>query len=159
MDLRVAPAAIALSGIDVVAHRMSRYLSFNGFYQRKRTGMGTFMDEAQIDSLHVPRTHDLFWRAQGFRLAFVREAHRYNYVPVSTRGSVSLVNPLSGARQKLCVPAVWIDGFQQGSGMSLDELILPEEIGGIEMYAGPSEVPAQYKEGASCGAILIWTRH
>lgn len=149
-DLRIRPRAVNLPPIEVVAERLGRYLSARGFYQRRAMGLGKFMDEAQIDSLHPAWVHDLFWRVAGFRLAYTGRG----YEPVSTRG---------GGWGGTCLPAVWLDGFKQRRGpwfSSLDDLILPEQIGGIEMYSGPAEVPAQYKDhDAVCGAIIVWSRH
>jgi hypothetical protein len=37
-------------------------------------------------------------------------------------------------------------------------LVLPHEVAGIEVYRGPSEIPAEYQGAdARCGAIVIWT--
>jgi len=39
--------------------------------------------------------------------------------------------------------------------------IPPSEIHGIEVYPGPSTIPAEYasmRRDAACGLIVIWTR-
>ena len=58
-----------------------------------------------------------------------------------------------------CAPAVFIDGIRvRGGASSIDDLVSPIEIAGIEVYRGP-EVPVEFSgPGSGCGAILIWTQ-
>jgi hypothetical protein len=46
-------------------------------------------------------------------------------------------------------------------GVNLQDLPHPDEIHGIEVFAGPSTIPLQYGGtggGKWCGLIAIWTR-
>ena len=59
-----------------------------------------------------------------------------------------------------CPLRVAVDGQLKEPGYSLN-LLAPEEIHGIEIYPGPSTIPAEYATMASngaCGVIVIWTR-
>ena len=47
----------------------------------------------------------------------------------------------------------------------LDWLVHPEEIGGVEIYSNPAEIPARLANWPdatgqlrACGAIIFWTR-
>ena len=61
---------------------------------------------------------------------------------------------------------VMVDGLVMNSGpgqLTFDLRLLPkpEEIHGIEVFAGPASIPLQYGGSGSnkwCGLIAIWTR-
>jgi hypothetical protein len=94
-------------------------------------------------------------------------------LPVSSRGAVVRLNqgptPGSSGRGRSragatelvsCVFRIAVDGIPRECGYDLRELD-PKELYGIEVYAGPSTVPAQYQTMARdgyCDLILIWTR-
>jgi hypothetical protein len=46
------------------------------------------------------------------------------------------------------------------SGFNIDDM-MPGDVEGIELYAGPSVVPPQFnnpRSSVNCGLVLIWTR-
>jgi hypothetical protein len=58
-----------------------------------------------------------------------------------------------------CPPQYWIDGVMV-SGFNIDDM-MPGDVEGIELYAGPSVVPPQFnnpRSSVNCGLVLIWTR-
>jgi hypothetical protein len=67
---------------------------------------------------------------------------------------------------KPCFLLFMVDGIQVNKaddegGINLQELPKPDEIHGIEVFAGPSSIPLQYGgtgAGKWCGLIAIWTR-
>jgi hypothetical protein len=65
-----------------------------------------------------------------------------------------------GNSEGVCAAAIYLDG-RRLPGITVDELdqwVHPNEIAGIEIYAGPG-TPPEYLEGPrGCGSILIWTR-
>ncbi|MEP6622688.1 MAG: hypothetical protein ABJE47_25425, partial [bacterium] len=79
-------------------------------------------------------------------------------VAVSTRTADMLGKP--------CYMAVMVDGIQMnklGTHLYVDlrQLPRPEEIHGIEVFSGASNIPLQYGgmgAGKTCGLIAIWTR-
>ena len=81
---------------------------------------------------------------------------------MSARGKA----PSLGDPSKPCVMRVIIDGIplvpkDEGKGVDLNELPRPEEIHGIEVFAGSARIPLQYGgEGGGkwCGLLAIWTR-
>jgi hypothetical protein len=59
-----------------------------------------------------------------------------------------------------CMLRLVIDGMSLPAGTSVDE-IKPEEVAGIEIYAGAASMPvelAHFQEDSWCGAVLVWTR-
>ena len=67
-----------------------------------------------------------------------------------------------------CRPFIFLDGFPMPSTPSvtgvpsLDWALHPDEIGGVEIYVNPSQVPAQFRsfkgENRECGVVVFWTR-
>lgn len=57
-----------------------------------------------------------------------------------------------------CSPEIFVDGLHL-EGASVDDVIVPD-LGGVEVYSGPTRIPAQFSTLAptNCGAIVIWTR-
>ncbi|MGH7555626.1 MAG: carboxypeptidase regulatory-like domain-containing protein [Longimicrobiales bacterium] len=71
----------------------------------------------------------------------------------SRRGTGSIVQLRGG-----CIPRVFLDGLRiQLLGMTIDDLVRPAELEGIEIYRGAGELPAEFAHGA-CGAVVLWTR-
>jgi hypothetical protein len=111
------------------------------FYQnRKEYAFGHFMDRAEIEKSRARFASDLF---RGVAGASLRVSRRYGNV-IRLRG---------------CQPTVWIDRLPMRD-VELDEVAVPEEIAGLEIYTSSSGVPPQFmdRSGRSCGAIVVWTR-
>jgi hypothetical protein len=57
-----------------------------------------------------------------------------------------------------CFPIVYLDGYRTG-GASIDDLVFPSDVEGVEVYKGLSEYPGQFASpDARCGVIAVWTR-
>lgn len=56
-----------------------------------------------------------------------------------------------------CAPNIFLDGIYMPR-MEVDDLRV-DDLGAIEVYRSPSEVPAEFKSmtAAGCGAIVIWS--
>jgi hypothetical protein len=73
---------------------------------------------------------------------------------VVAMGRSAGVNECSGAQ-------IYVDEFliNPGGAFAIDEVLLPPDVEGIEVYRGLSTVPAEFLSPlASCGVIVIWTR-
>lgn len=61
-----------------------------------------------------------------------------------------------------CVARTFIDGvrFDQTGMTSVDDLITPEALEGVEVYPRPRSAPVQYQDltNPGCGVVLFWTR-
>lgn len=135
----LAVAPIVLDTVRVQATRMSAEMA--GFEERRRTGFGFTLTEAQIKY----RTN--------IRAVFVGVPHLRVVGPAV--GQFSLVFQLpSGAT---CVPTFFIDG-RQGAQHEL-YAFAPDQIAGVEFYARPSTVPTRFQTSMNeCGAIVVWTK-
>lgn len=147
----------------VVTIIRNRRLELKGYYDRReigeRIGAGVFFDQAEIRRKNAIRVTHLLNQVSGIRIDCSGPTQR-NCRIVMTRGSPSL----SSRGQSGCVNSnVYVDGVRvirdtQDSPESIDSFVSPSEIVGMEIYRGPSELPAEF--GGSfgrCGAIVIWT--
>jgi hypothetical protein len=145
LTVRLQPAPLSVEGVSVTAQRRDPYLNLTGFYQRQRREIGTFIDREQIDKTQPRRISDLFRSVAGARI-------------VPRGGSFEVVSRRFSSGRGMCLPMVYLDGAPVGRG-GLDDMVLPEDLLGVEAYMSSSRVPAQYSgSNAACGVILLWTR-
>jgi hypothetical protein len=142
VEFRLSVAAVALNPITVVGYSRRPSGELGGFYDRMRRGLGgQFVTREQIDERMPIFTTDLLRTMAGVS------------VTPSPRGSGSIVRLRGG-----CIPSVYLDGVPIGLlGMTIDDLIQPMNLEGIELYRGPAETPVEFARNA-CGAIVLWTR-
>jgi hypothetical protein len=148
VQFRLPHRAVALDPVEVTVEARLPNVARSGFYERSRWGRGHFFGARDIDRRRPFGTRQLL-------SPLPRVETRY----VIGRGTVVLfrVPPTVRNLSGLCVPRVFLDGFVQPE-FDLDS-VLPEDIGGIEVYTSPAWVPPQYGGGLTgCGVILIWTR-
>ena len=137
-------------GLDTV--RVTADEDPTGFNRRRHSVAGQFITAADIER-EDPRNVTALLRT--------RERMRYSLDRAGTPAITMTTGPGSG-----CRPLVLLDGFPlppapRMTGIaSLDWIVHPDEIGGVEIYTNPGQVPAQFSllRIGSCGAILIWTR-
>jgi hypothetical protein len=149
--LRIAftmePVVTALGTVNIT--EAVRSPKMREFDDRRRGGVGQFLDEGQIAKLNFP---DLIGVVRTFQSVRVTEAgavmSRRTPPPPSTQ----------------CEMMVYLDGIPRGS--SLADMPSPKDVAGIEVYAGPSTTPlwlAQGNKGGRggekwCGVVMVWSR-
>lgn len=138
---RLAPDTVLLNPLEVVATSRRRPARLEEFHRRAgRDAFGWFVTREEIDRRAAIRTTDLLWTAPGLHLVPSRRGFGY---ALRGRGG--------------CVPAVYLDGMRIGAG-SVDLWTDPDELEGIEVYAGAG-APVEYAgPGAGCAVVLLWTR-
>jgi hypothetical protein len=59
-----------------------------------------------------------------------------------------------------CTPTLYLNGarFQLASGETIDDLILPRTLDGVEIYRHRTELPPEFAGIDRCAAIVFWTR-
>lgn len=143
LELKLRPKGVELPGITVSAHRLSRGLSRSGFYDRKKRGLGDFLESQEIQRYPGVRLVDALRRIPGIMVR--------NDVPYVFR-SQSLRMRQGG----LCPPAILLDGMLLFGDGRLDG-IPAEWVSAVEVYKGGHTIPAQWRHHAGCGLIAIWT--
>jgi hypothetical protein len=154
----------------------------SGFYERKRIGMGRFLEEKDIEKMLTRRLADIIVaRMPGTRAvrgrgleAFISTFRMAPRPLVGGPAAASGSAPPGGAfssrapRPTQCYPDVYLDGvvvYSSGSEMDVGDVrfnvnsIDPALVSAIEFYSGAAQMPAQYnRTGSACGALLIWTK-
>ena len=147
LDLLFRMTSLAVQ-LDPVEATTSRYRSARlaGFYERStKRRQGHFLTRDVIEQARSSRTSDLLRRIPG--LSF-RATRRGGYA-IRARGG--------------CEPQVYIDGMDVsmfGNVTSVDDLVRPEDLEGVEVY-GSSSIPVEFirnHPGNECGAVMLWTR-
>ncbi len=148
-----------------------------GFERRRAAGAGRFVTRADIDRRRASTTTGLIGLVPGVRLV----PGAGQFAPPQIAIARTLTGPLTNAT---CRTAVFVDGvrfatgpmtltglppeqqgrggrgaFAEATGQSLDALLRPEELHGIEVHASLATAPPEFAApDAGCGIVLIWTR-
>ena len=141
--IRLTEAVVLLDSLRVGAPPREIPLRARPFYDRMNAGsFGQFITREQIAAHRPARTTDLLRRVAGLQFGVTRGDG------FSTR--------LRGG----CSPTFYLDGTKvQFVGITIDDVVRPGEIEGIEIYRSVMEAPPEYQGlNSGCSAILIWTR-
>ena len=140
---------VTLLGTVRVDAKRTMLLDHTGFEFRRTAGFGQFVTPEDFEKRHAEHVSDVLKTIPGLRMKPLQNG--IGYVPVSTR------SPFGNS----CVLSVFIDRmrYQMTDGMSVDDIVNPTNVRGIEVYLGAAEVPMEFRNSQSvCGVIVIWTR-
>jgi hypothetical protein len=126
---------VSLDSIRVVARR-ARYPEFE---QRRRSGMGRYMSEDQVEARHAFETSELLALIPGFRIA--GEGLDAKVVSTRARGF-----------GRGCQPNIVIDNMPNQD----INLVKPRDVGAMEFYNDGAGGPPGMNKG--CGVIVIWSK-
>jgi hypothetical protein len=120
------------------------------FNARRTKGQGKFFTRAQLDA------------ASGRPLANLLKIDAGAFIVLGPRGESRLALRSAASASSPCYAAVVRDGvriypFAGANPPDLDK-IFAEELAGIEVYARAATVPAELRDAATCGALVLWTR-
>ena len=146
----LAEQPVSLEQMDVSSSE--RHPFFQGFDQRYRRGIGTFITREQIDARNTMVPSDLFRTLPAVRLVRAGSGMGVRFP------SNQMVRGGGRGSNNLCIPMVWVDG-QKLPGMEIDDL-RATDIEAIEVYRGAATTPPQFAAAglAQCGAVVVWTR-
>ena len=133
LSVELTAAPTALEEIVVEGERiMIRNPGLVGFYNRREEGYGRYMTEPEIE------------RSKGFDLT---PYFRRLRIPSSCSDMMPLV--------------VYLDGRRVEDLETVNRLIPPNQLGGIEAYVDErkSRLPQEFvPAGPHCGVVMLWTR-
>jgi hypothetical protein len=111
-------------------------------FERRRSGkMGYFITTQDIDRLNASDLMDVLGTVRG----------------VALECSAGVCIPRMARSQPGCEPQYFIDGAEASPYFARSTP--PHDIVGLEVYRGPSELPAEFTgTNSGCGVIVIWTR-
>ena len=141
---------VQLSTIVVEEEINDKQLALSGFYDRRKSGFGTFITPEDIQAMDEAHVADIL---RGVRGVDIQPGGTWGTVPYSRRDP--------GTFHGRCGMNVFVDGVAVtvNRDFPLETAIQGSELAAIEVYVGPSETPAKYL-GASngCGSIVIWSK-
>lgn len=152
--IQLVPEAIELEPIVVSLVRNPR-LEMHGFYERKewgdKLGLGHFFTREDIERRNPLRIAHLVADVPGVRLLCSRGRHCHIR--------------LARSPPRCRIADVYVDGIlavdheKPWKSTPIDNLVLPVEVAGVEVYKGSASLPAEFGGArGECGAVLIWTR-
>ena len=158
VEIGLAPQPVEMAPIVAVATR-SRRLEVKGFYERKYWGEliggATFLTEADIERRRPIFVSHMIADEPGIRLGNCG-LRRTNCQLVNIRASSRMAG---GCPVKFYLDGTPVRGLGGRRGESIDDLVRPTEIAGIEIYVSASSLAAEFGGSASqCGVVAIWTK-
>ncbi|HET7464831.1 MAG TPA: carboxypeptidase regulatory-like domain-containing protein [Longimicrobium sp.] len=158
---------VRLAGIGATAAARRPGLDIQGFYQRQKVGLGTFLTDRQLQRVPGGSLANVLRTVPGVRILLTSEntngsASMRSLSPKSL--AVSTRNSTGISRAPPCLMDVYLDGalmagftLGESGSVSLDDLHL-SSVEAVEVYRA-AEAPPEYRNSTStCGVILIWTR-
>ena len=151
-DYKLARIEATLPEVPVTATLLDRKL--NDFYERRRMGIGRFLDSAEFANRRGTKTSDRLASLPAIRI----EYKGMQAVVTNTR---TRQGGEPGSKS-FCRALIWLDGVNLGTGYNVNELD-PSIIAAVEWYAGEASIPVRYavpqKRGERyCGVLVIWMR-
>ena len=148
VEVRLGIEAIPLEAITVLAHANTSAGRLAGFEERRNNpggSTGFYLTEDDIATRAAATPSSLVLAAPG--------------MSVARAGSGTMDR--SVIRSGDCIARTFIDGvrFNQSESHTVDDLLTPDLIAGVEVYPRPLSAPAQYQDvGSDCGVVLFWTK-
>lgn len=145
LEIRLDQNAVLLAPLEVLARSgVGTSPMLDNFRHRMDNGFGQYITRADILERRPTLVSDLLRTVPGINMAPGGSGQR----------SVVL-----GRRD--CPMQVFVDGMlltTTANEFTVDEVVSPLDVEGIEVYRGLGTVPAEFlNEGAKCGVVAIWT--
>ena len=128
-----------LPDVIIEARQEKLYPRYSDFHRRQKTGAGFYITWKEIHDKGYSRLGDVLRGVRG--------------VQVTCRPNDCLIMM---SRSNGCPPAIWVDGRPSdfyGANTAVGDVY------GMEVYRGPSELPAEFLTNGMCGAIILWTKN
>jgi len=148
LQLSVRPVSLTPVVVRVRPDRGSRLAEFE--QRRTRHEAGHFITRPDIERRPVATASELLVGIPGVNLT-----PQVNYIVPTDRYIISLRGSLGA-----CQAHVFINGAEvsQGPTSTVDDLLIPEWLAGVEVYPTAASTPVEYRRPSGCGAVLFWTR-
>jgi hypothetical protein len=135
------PLAVELPEVVVKGKTPLAERRFADFDRRRRSGMGYFITQEQIESSGAASLIDV--------LATVRGVQQ---MCLTNDCIAKMVRSPPG-----CYPQYYLDGNESSAYFARHTP--PHDVKGIEVYRGSSETPGEFQgSNSGCGVIAIWTK-
>ncbi len=148
--IELTPQPVQLGGVVVEGTRST---VLGGFYARRATHEGYYIDRSEIAKRAAHRPTDLMRRIPGLMVVCPGVSPRCT---VRFRSAVPV---LAGPDKGDCPVEIFVDGVPASPDFAVDDLRV-EDIQAVEIYGHAATIPARFNRGRSsrCGVIVVWTR-
>jgi hypothetical protein len=138
--IRLSVTAVRLEPLLVVERRREirpRSEFERRFESGRRSGLGVFITRDALDSTSAQSVTALLAR-----------------VPLLAGGGLVSLSQVG------CTPTLYLNGarFQLAIGETIDDLIQPSTLEGVEIYRNRTELPREFAGIGHCAAIVFWSR-
>ncbi|MXW66415.1 MAG: carboxypeptidase-like regulatory domain-containing protein [Gemmatimonadales bacterium] len=159
VDVGMVPDPVEMEPIVATATRPRR-LEVGGFYERKYwgelVGGGTFFTATDIERRGPVLISQMIADEPGIRLGNCR-LRRSSCILVNTRVA-SEFSP-DGCPLSFYLDNTLVRGLGGRDGQTIDDLVRPHEIAGVEIYRNAASLPGEFAGSDSqCGIVAIWTK-
>jgi hypothetical protein len=135
--------------LDTAALKNYRPRWIDGFLERRRAGLGTFLDRIEIEQAKALNTGRLVATAPG---VLARSAMGWDELNVNRCGNGFGTNSKG---------IVYVDGFKTETSTTGRFVTFrdypPERLWAVEIYKGRNTMPAGYDDPQACLVVLLWT--
>jgi hypothetical protein len=145
VTVTLMPVPRELDPVLIEASRQPAVRYLQGFYERKSKGHGYFITREQLATRNWSDMTDVL----------------RSLVPAVRITSSRMARNAVRLRGSRCAPLVWLDGAPAMAGEFDLDVISPETVSGVEIYAGPATVPVEFRSTRgleACGVIVVWSR-
>lgn len=155
LQITLAVVPLPLKAVEV-AGPPTLLPALQAFEERRARGNGHFFNRTEIARMQPRIFTDVLRRVPGVQVGPSSGGFGGNeMVRMSRTTGVTGLRP--------CPVLFYINGtpFQITGDMSINQYVAPEDVVGIEVYSGSSQIPPAFQAGlldARCGVIVIWTR-
>lgn len=144
------PVALTLESVDVLESAAAMTPQLLGFEERRARGMGTFFTREDIVRMQPRLFTDILRRVPGMQIRNVQGGHGDNV-------------SVQAGRSKPCSMQFYINAMPVAmlGDSPVNYYVSPEEVVGVEVYNGSSEIPPQFNSSntnSRCGVVVVWTR-
>jgi hypothetical protein len=177
LTMRGLPTKLADIQIRTPGGGYDEYLDRSGYYRRLAKAIdGTFISKEMIDKRNPPELTAMLTNVRGVRVerdygkrgkgTYVLGRGGICRLGLVVDGQVVATSGPTTESVQPRIPAI-IGGMRvpatsprNTSGVSIDETVPVDMIGGIEVYPSASSVPSElHQHTDGCGLIVIWTRY
>jgi hypothetical protein len=146
VKVELEPATV-LGTVHVVG-QMETGLNKIGFMARKQLGRGWYLTPEQIAEKAPNQTTELFRLTPGMNVIAATGGH---YL-----ASTSSIGSSSSGCVNVFIDHARFDQFQPGD---VDDALPTADLGAVEFYQRPSDVPTEFNvPGKSCATLIVWTK-
>jgi hypothetical protein len=166
VELKISTQPVTLAPLTVIGRQAAprvASLETSGFYDREKRGHGRFMKRDHFEKRRGNRLINILDEVPGIQLFRDRSGNQYvTFTRAQSNGAFSRAQT---GQANLCQPIFFLDGSRvsagspNSGGVTLNDLVEPERIEAMEVYASVAQLPVEFNASdASCGVIVIWTR-